>query len=376
MARLPRLTLVEEDEAAQMSPPLNTAPVDLGPPAQDDGPPAENVGQELQKARQQKGKELKDISRVLKIRMDYLAAIEEGKFERLPDSAHTLGFVRSYAGHLGLNAKDIAGRMKEEMTLARGFLDGSAGIDPLPQSEYAPQQDGPQTGNCADNPRPAVDFLPEPERESRLAGRLIAGAMLIALIYSVYSLSGFPRHMALKTVDPVPVRVATLTDVTQQPSVERAPEIAQPPASVPPLETAQSATPVPPPEPALPSATKLPPTQPVAVPGERAPRVIAPLPRGRQYGSANKTSRILLRMHRATRVTVEGDRKRIFIDRILEAGDSYRVPNMAGLRLTAQDAGAVEFVLDGSSMGFAGKDGAAAGLALNPQTIIARRRRG
>ena len=50
---------------------------------------------------------------------------------------------------------------------------------------------------------------------------------------------------------------------------------------------------------------------------------------------------------------------------------------MVGLRLSSPDAGAVEVILDGSSMGFVGKDGATArGLSLNPQNIVDRRQRG
>jgi cytoskeleton protein RodZ len=363
MTKLPRLTLVEEDEAFQSDPNPDMTSDDACSPAPDDRPPAEHVGQELRSARELKGKSLKDVSRVLKIRTDYLAAMEEGNFVPLPDRAHTLGFTRSYAAYLGLNAKDIVGRMKAEMAAMREHLDEAA-AEPVPQPERAPQEDGPPAADCADGTRPAVDFLPEPERESRLAGRLIAVAMLTALIYAGYIWSGLAVHTALKAVDPVPERLA-LAEVPQQQAVEQAPLVVEQPA------------PVSPPGTALPSLTVLPPTQPVAVPAKVAPKVTAPLPPGRRYGTANKTSRILLRVHRATRVTVEGNRNRLYIDRILEAGDTYRVPNIGGLKLSARNAGAVEFILDGSSMGFAGKDGVtAAGLSLNPQNIIARRQHG
>jgi cytoskeleton protein RodZ len=74
---------------------------------------------------------------------------------------------------------------------------------------------------------------------------------------------------------------------------------------------------------------------------------------------------------------VQGNRNRTFIDRSLAPGDTYRVPNMVGLRLSAPDAGAVEIILDGTSIGFVGADGAVAReLSLNPQNIVDRRRRG
>jgi len=47
------------------------------------------------------------------------------------------------------------------------------------------------------------------------------------------------------------------------------------------------------------------------------------------------------------------------------------------LRLSSPDAGAVELILDGSSTGFVGKDGAAArNLSLNLQNIVDRQQRG
>jgi cytoskeleton protein RodZ len=80
-----------------------------------------------------------------------------------------------------------------------------------------------------------------------------------------------------------------------------------------------------------------------------------------------------LRVHRPTHVAVRGARNRAFIDRALVPGDTYRVPNLVGLRLTATDAGAVEVILDGSSVGFVGQDGSAASaLSLNPQNIVDR----
>jgi hypothetical protein len=53
------------------------------------------------------------------------------------------------------------------------------------------------------------------------------------------------------------------------------------------------------------------------------------------------------------------------------------VPNLVGLTLTTASANAVEIDLDGSSMGYAGKEsGEAIGVSLDPQQIADRQRRG
>ena len=74
---------------------------------------------------------------------------------------------------------------------------------------------------------------------------------------------------------------------------------------------------------------------------------------------------------------MQGTDNRILIDRVLDAGDTYRVPNMTGLQLSASDAGAIEVILDDTTVGFAGKDGVMArGLSLEPQSIIDRQQHG
>lgn len=99
----------------------------------------------------------------------------------------------------------------------------------------------------------------------------------------------------------------------------------------------------------------------------------AQLPLGERYGEHNRGSRVTLRVHRPTLVAVLGVRNHKWIDRVLRPGDTYRVPNMGGLKLNARDAGAVEVILDGNTVGFAGNDGAAVkGMSLQPQSIVSR----
>jgi cytoskeleton protein RodZ len=110
--------------------------------------------------------------------------------------------------------------------------------------------------------------------------------------------------------------------------------------------------------------------------GDLAPqRVQTQVPPGRRYGLQNGNSKITLRVHRPTIVAIRDSSNRIFIDRKLAPGDTYRVPTLIGLWLTAIDAGAVEIVLDGASVGFAGAQGAAVrDQSLNPQSIANRGR--
>ena len=55
-----------------------------------------------------------------------------------------------------------------------------------------------------------------------------------------------------------------------------------------------------------------------------------------------------------------GRRDKLLLLRKLEPGDSYRAPNLPDLTVTTADAGAVEVMFNGTSLGFIGEDGEAA----------------
>jgi cytoskeletal protein RodZ len=57
-------------------------------------------GEILKKKREELGYNLKEIAKTLRIRSDYLKAIEEGTFEKLPVEVYTKGYIRAYAKFL------------------------------------------------------------------------------------------------------------------------------------------------------------------------------------------------------------------------------------------------------------------------------------
>src|ERR1700684_1561414 len=74
----------------------------------------ESVGQDLCNARQRSGKVLMDVWRELKIPPHHLIAIEKSCYEALPGRVYAIGFVRSYATYLGLDAETLVARLKAE----------------------------------------------------------------------------------------------------------------------------------------------------------------------------------------------------------------------------------------------------------------------
>ena len=73
------------------------------------------VGAMLKEMRLQKGLKVVDISKKLCIRKCYLEAIEESDYKEIPAFPYGVGFIRSYAKFLGLNSENIVELYKEEV---------------------------------------------------------------------------------------------------------------------------------------------------------------------------------------------------------------------------------------------------------------------
>ena len=72
------------------------------------------VGGMLRDARVKKGYKLEDVSKELYIRKSFLEAIESSNYEEIPEPPYGIGFIRSYAEFLGLNSARIVQLFKEE----------------------------------------------------------------------------------------------------------------------------------------------------------------------------------------------------------------------------------------------------------------------
>lgn len=68
------------------------------------------LGVYLREIRESQGLQLEDVAKVTRISKNYLIAIEEGMFEKLPNAAYVKGFLRLYAGVLSLSGDEIIDR--------------------------------------------------------------------------------------------------------------------------------------------------------------------------------------------------------------------------------------------------------------------------
>jgi len=280
--------------------------------------PLETVGQDLRAARLRRGDDLATVSGVLKIRKDHLEALEEDRLDALPGRTYAVGFVRSYADYLGLDAAHCVERFKAEIA-------GRSDADHIPQVQLIDEDD---------------------HRRLPQGWKIVAGVVVLLMIYGAYAVISSTSSMLSQPVTPAPP-----AQLTPKPVARVAPVQAAPPQTVPGTTAGQT--------PAA-GAVVLPSTP-------------AALPSGQTYGEQNRNARVVLRVHQATRILVQGPDGVAYINRTLNPGDVYNVPNTVGVTLTTTNAGAVEVDLDGQSMGYAGQGtGVAEALSLDPQAIVDR----
>src|SRR3954471_20196600 len=138
--------------------------------------PLETVGRDLRAARLRRGDEIAQVSRALKIRKDHLEALEEDRLEDLPGKTYAIGFVRSYARHLGLDTDQYVERFKQEIS-----------------------------GRADDHSREPAPIHQEEGRHYLPHGwRIIAGVVILLLGYGVWHLMA-PSGDSSQQVPPPPV---------------------------------------------------------------------------------------------------------------------------------------------------------------------------
>ncbi|MCA9364369.1 MAG: helix-turn-helix domain-containing protein [Candidatus Moranbacteria bacterium] len=79
------------------------------------------MGERLKKSREEAHLEIQDVARAIRIKKEYLEAIEQNKYEKLPADVYAKGFVRSYARYLGHNEETFAKLFDRERNIHRNI---------------------------------------------------------------------------------------------------------------------------------------------------------------------------------------------------------------------------------------------------------------
>ena len=294
------------------------------PTAGVEAPGAARLGSDLRAARERLGWTLPAIAAHLRIRLPFLEAIEQGRIHDLPGNTYAVGFVRTYAQALGLDAAEISRRFR------------------LEAGEGARKTE--------------LDFpAPVPERGVPALAVVLVGAVLVVGAYVGWYRMSSSSRPAADAVQLVPERLVPLTASKPTTSAPSAPLVGSPgvPANGPsaPAEVATIAPPPPAeaPQPAIsPSSaaaatTEPPPVQPSADPA----------------ASPADAPHVALRATADAWMQVRNKAGQVLLNRVLRAGETWPVPDgQPALLLTTGNAGGTELVVDGVASAPLGGDGA------------------
>ncbi len=140
---------------------------------------AVGIGTWLRACRLKRGDDLAAVARILRIRLIYLKAIEDGRFGDMPGPTYAVGFVRAYAEHLGLDSDEVIRRFKDEVSGIKGTAELHF---PSPRSEGG-------------TPKWAV---------------LVGGAVFAFLAYGVWYVNSTRDDVVAEFVTSVPERLGQL----------------------------------------------------------------------------------------------------------------------------------------------------------------------
>lgn len=267
---------------------------------------SEKIGSALRAAREAANASLDDISALLKIRSDHLQALENDDFGRLPGSVYAIGFIRTYATHLGLNAGELIERYKAAVAVPHLEDQG-----PDPQTEYEPVS-GPL--------------------------KIAIGVAAVFVVYILWLIAGGAgddekNSRLAETAEPV--REAPVAPAPQ--SEPSAPAEAAPTVAVPQIQSAAPDSDTPP--------VNIVDAPPVEV------NEISPL-----NSEAAVSARVEIRAARRTWMRIESDEGRVLFSSIIRQGEGFTLDDSA-YTLATRDAGALEFYVNNASVGSVGRRG-------------------
>ncbi|MBL8547497.1 MAG: helix-turn-helix domain-containing protein [Hyphomonadaceae bacterium] len=104
------------------------------------------AGRKLSEARLQRGWTVDEVADRIRVRKEFLEALEEMNVKLLPGKAYALAFLRSYARELGIEEKAIVDQFQDECALTR---DDNAGKPAIRSPASKPRQRPPWAAAAA-----------------------------------------------------------------------------------------------------------------------------------------------------------------------------------------------------------------------------------
>jgi cytoskeleton protein RodZ len=161
------------------------------------------IGDALRVAREEQGRTLEDAARTLRIRSDYLRALEDERFDVFGGDIYAKGFLRNYASELGLDPQPLLDTYRREV-----------GQDDVRSAQLVTGVTPPKAGRAA--PPPWIAWL------------LVAVVVLAGLAFIGGALGGrSPQVASDEPVGPPPAPAPTEPAERDEPEDEGAEEAAE-----------------------------------------------------------------------------------------------------------------------------------------------------
>lgn len=339
------------------------------------------VGAQLREVRLERGEELEQVAEHLRIKPAYLRALEDGDLSVMPGRTYALGFLRSYADHLGFNGNELVVQIRKAV------------------------------GDLTDRTRYTIR-TPLPESRLPKAPLLVLSLAVVAGLYGGWIWLHGPGEALVEDVPEVPAELREM-GLGEPPPPEAAAELPAAPQPAPEaggggtparLASAEAGTgaietPASPAvaEDELASEEPLSPAVaeeegPVAEDGAPEqprpsvadvlaalhPRLAEPAAAGGSgeplvHEPANDDARVILHARGTSWIRVSSAGGDYDSARTLQPGEVFLVPNRADLSLWTGNAGGLEVVVDGQKVAPLGPVGRVMrGISLDPQALLAR----
>lgn len=297
--------------------------------------PLVEVGELLRAARVEQGRTVEEVAESLRIKEEFVRAMEEGAFENLPGLVFMVGFARNYADLLDVPSDPIARTVRQACAL----FERDRRIDGAPVL---------------------------PERSFPAAVVIGASALVLVGLYLGWQrYSGLPPEVIEQGVEIMYPEDAGLPDGG---APESAPPQAPPPAGGTPAFRnvfAQGR-----PSGGAPASFAQDPAAPGGVPESGPPA--GPAAEGAVEVAALDPA-IVIRADADCWIQVERPDGSVVESRILQAGDAYPVPPEPGLRLIAGNAGGITLTVAGEALPRLGGSGETIrNVLLEPEALRAR----
>jgi cytoskeleton protein RodZ len=307
-----------------------------------------SAGGLLRRTREELGWDLRDVAAALRIKAEYLAALERNTVEGLPGPTYATGFLRAYAEYLRLDGHEIVRRFRAEET----------GLHTKPELAF---------------PVPLTD------RGIPGGGIFLIAVLVFVLGYAGYYYATSGTKTTQVAVEPVPPHLLPPPPAPAPPvTVAEAPKPADQSAATAPPTPAPAGTPTPaaaptgttshpapPPAPITTAAATPPATAGAAAPAAATDGDAGPPPK--HYGEA-AAGRIVIRATGKSWIVVKDGAKPV-VNTLFNKGDFYNAPDRAGLTLRTGSAGAIEVTVDGKLMPSLGPVGLTRTVPLEPEKL-------